>query len=224
MKRQTVKREAYDERAKAGVEEKDEEANGEKGGVLFDVDAIRAEVAELAAEGFKIKELESTLPPMKLDISAPSLATPSPALRSSRSFNGSVDTSGKPEDKPSSFSRPQTNTGPPPPAYNSWDDYDKSAIGGLHSDGSIQMSFDTSYVDKRPAAKSFDLPRPPPREQWAPNPVEPGWSSVSNSLRPSLEKSKTAPSPSKPVNPLRNAWADDDDEFGGEKEMKMTFE
>lgn len=38
------------------------------GGVLFDIDAIRAEVA---SEQMEVKELKSTLPPMKLDINSP---------------------------------------------------------------------------------------------------------------------------------------------------------
>ncbi|KAI9701627.1 MAG: hypothetical protein M1820_006398 [Bogoriella megaspora] len=40
--------------------------------VLFDVDAIRQEAAELAAQGIEIKQLESTLGPMKLEVQSPS--------------------------------------------------------------------------------------------------------------------------------------------------------
>ncbi|KAF2234491.1 DUF726-domain-containing protein, partial [Viridothelium virens] len=36
--------------------------------VIFDVDAIRQEAADLANQGIEIKQLESTLPPMKLDV------------------------------------------------------------------------------------------------------------------------------------------------------------
>lgn len=49
------------------------------GSVLFDIDAIKA---ELASEMLEVKQLESTLPPMKLDLNSPPLtspATPSPS-------------------------------------------------------------------------------------------------------------------------------------------------
>ncbi|KAF2099526.1 DUF726-domain-containing protein, partial [Rhizodiscina lignyota] len=64
--------ETYDERTKAALGNKDDVSKDEEGGVLFDIDAIRTEIAELAAEGIEVKQLESTLPPMKLDMSAPS--------------------------------------------------------------------------------------------------------------------------------------------------------
>ncbi|EHA19034.1 hypothetical protein ASPNIDRAFT_54165 [Aspergillus niger ATCC 1015] len=44
------------------------------GTVLFDIDAIRA---ELASESIEVKQLESTLPPMKLDLSSPASPAPS---------------------------------------------------------------------------------------------------------------------------------------------------
>ena len=220
--------ETYDERTAAALGNKDNVPKEGEGGVLFDVEAIRAEVAELAAEGLQVRELESTLPPMKLDLpaSSPRAGSPAPALKSAKSFNEAVESSSKDADKADTLSRHQTN--PEGPSYDSWDDYEKST-GGLRSDGSIQMTFDTSYAE-RPVQKSFDLPRPPPKEQWPPNPAEPSWSSTPNtqrpsidpSHRPSLEQSKTASA--HPANPTQNAWADEDDEFGGEKEMKMTFE
>lgn len=51
------------------------ESNG-VGNVLFDIDAIRA---ELASEQLEVKQLESTLPPMKLDLNSPSSLTPDPS-------------------------------------------------------------------------------------------------------------------------------------------------
>lgn len=38
-----------------------------RGSLLFDIDAIRAEAASIAASGLEIKELESTLPPLKIE-------------------------------------------------------------------------------------------------------------------------------------------------------------
>ncbi|KAJ5246084.1 hypothetical protein N7468_001067 [Penicillium chermesinum] len=43
------------------------------GSVLFDIEAIRS---ELASEAIEVKQLESTLPPMKLDLNPPSESTP----------------------------------------------------------------------------------------------------------------------------------------------------
>jgi hypothetical protein len=47
-------------------------------------------------------------------------------------------------------------------------------------------------------------------------------------IRPALQTSNTMPvsnrSVSTPMSYERNAWVDDEDEFGKEKEMEMTFE
>ena len=68
--------ETYDETSKAG----DGERQGDPNGPLFDIDAIRREAIELAAEGIEIKQLESTMPPMKIDSSVltPPLRSPEP--------------------------------------------------------------------------------------------------------------------------------------------------
>lgn len=66
---------------------KTEDAEGNNHGILFDVDAIRAELAkdhsgqeeELQLDQLQVRELESTLPPMKLNYSpapSPALSTP----------------------------------------------------------------------------------------------------------------------------------------------------
>lgn len=247
--------ETYDERSKAGLNPADDvQKEGDPdGGVLFDVDAIQAEVAALAAEGIKIKEIESTLPPMKLDLSAPSSRVASPALNRNKSYNDAADPS-KSDDASSTLSRNQSN--PPQPSFNSWEEYEqhsggRNADGGItmsfdtphddgplhtarsHNDESVSMSFDTSFSER--PAKSFDIPRPPPKDHYAPNPVEPSWNSIrrpsasrsrsgSPAHRPPLEQQKTPPSNLPSADQTRNVWSDDDDEFGGEKEMSMTFE
>lgn len=86
-----------------------EDAEGNNHGILFDVDAIRAELAkehngreeDLQLEQLQVRELESTLPPMKLNYSpapSPALSPPPPAtpkapplplLRSPRTTGGS---------------------------------------------------------------------------------------------------------------------------------------
>ncbi|KAK3059911.1 hypothetical protein LTS18_009781, partial [Coniosporium uncinatum] len=59
--------EMYDEKMKAGEAGKGKDsATGED--VMFDIDAIQREVAEIAAQGIEVREIKSTLPPMKLDL------------------------------------------------------------------------------------------------------------------------------------------------------------
>ena len=63
--------EMYDERSNRPTTE--EQANGsdaKDASILFDLDAIKSEAAELAAAGIHIKQLDSTLPPMRLDTMA----------------------------------------------------------------------------------------------------------------------------------------------------------
>lgn len=55
--------ETYDESIKHG----DPDIGGDPDGPLFDIEAIKKEAIELAAEGIEIKQLESTMPPMKID-------------------------------------------------------------------------------------------------------------------------------------------------------------
>lgn len=95
--------ETYDERSKAPVGDgeagagDDDPTNAAGGNVLFDIDAIKAEAAQLAAEGIEIKELKSTLPPMKLNIDRSSgAASPSaPLTPLSPSYNADSRPSGE---------------------------------------------------------------------------------------------------------------------------------
>jgi hypothetical protein len=68
--------ETYDEKSKAESEAKDNpDANGS--GVLFDIEAIRREVADLSIQGIEVKELgDSPLPPMKIELNAKDSSAP----------------------------------------------------------------------------------------------------------------------------------------------------
>ena len=73
--------EMYDERSNRPTAE--DEAGGSEpkdAKILFDIDAIQTEAAELAAAGIHVKQLDSTLPPMRLD-------TASISPKSSRSLS-----------------------------------------------------------------------------------------------------------------------------------------
>ncbi|KAK2610827.1 hypothetical protein N8I77_004225 [Diaporthe amygdali] len=120
--------EVYEDSAKAaangtsssGLEDK----QGNNHGVLFDVDAIRAELAKTQEEeAFPVRELQSTLPPMKL---------PSPGLASSTSPRDSL-----------THTRSMD-------AYTAWGSSNSSSpeqIRPPRRDDEIQMTFDTSFDD-----------------------------------------------------------------------------
>lgn len=191
-------------------EEKDVMADSSKDGavepplVLFDVDAIRKEVAELAAEGIEVKEIESTLPPMKLDLNA-SKTPEVPPLRETKSYNDSVGASGA-AIGPSSTPNLAASTNGTPAKANYYD-YDEFEDG----EQEVSMTFDTSYSSLPAASSAAAIPTPE---------KSPAWPSPSTlPERPVLKSANTTPAP---VNLDHNAWADDDDEFA-EKEIKMTF-
>ncbi|CAM1507010.1 Fc.00g066510.m01.CDS01 [Cosmosporella sp. VM-42] len=189
--------------------EKSDEKKDDNHGVLFDIDAIRAELAKEARYGdpeeLQVREIKSTLPPMKLDVSSlppsprsPALApeqNPRVALRETQSaetipIRDSYETKISREPSPSlsysrapsySYSRPQ-----PPPVYGEDDNHDD-----------IQMTFDTSFEEPKPAV--------PPKDE----PLS----------RPELKPTQTLPNMT-----VTNPWGDpDDDDFGKEKEISMTF-
>lgn len=119
-------------------------------GVLFDVDAMRAELAKETAniepeglEHLQIREIESTLPPMKLDLpsESPSSSQPSPVGKRLSGFRETQST----DALPSRSLQPNTDTGM---AYHS---------DSGHMDDEISMTFDTSFDDSKPADKSNGL-------------------------------------------------------------------
>ncbi|KAF2221874.1 hypothetical protein BDZ85DRAFT_165656, partial [Elsinoe ampelina] len=71
--------ETYDERTKTGPADGTAADASHPGAspnapVMFDVDAILKEVAELSAQGVEIKEIQSTLPPLKVNVEQPARA------------------------------------------------------------------------------------------------------------------------------------------------------
>ncbi|KAM0330016.1 hypothetical protein ACHAQA_004185 [Verticillium albo-atrum] len=189
--------EIYEDSAKAGSasktgeDDKDKDSpDGNNHGVLFDVDAIRA---ELAKDEMQVTELKSTLPPMKLDLNA----SPNPrdnlrgtksADASSLSLRPSHDTRRISEEpSPIGSSRGRIAS----PYYTEPDPY---------REDEVSMTFDTSFDDPPPR------PAPPPKDDPAP-------------ARPEMKSAQTVPNMT-----LRDPWGDpDDDDFGKEKEMTMTF-
>ncbi|KAI1456436.1 DUF726-domain-containing protein [Annulohypoxylon moriforme] len=193
--------EVYEDSKKDGdAPSKTEDKEGNNHGVLFDVDAIRAELAK--EEELEVKELKSTLPPMKLEVSPPppsfsSSASPRDAIHKTKSTGDIYAYGGRSSSFEYRVSQERTPTkslgfGMPPPL----------------EENEIQMTFDTAYSEPH-----HDKPPPPPAKDFPPSP------SPSALSRPEIKSSQTTPNLA-----LKDPWADDDDEeFGKEKEMTMTF-
>ncbi|KAI1180652.1 hypothetical protein F4777DRAFT_528815 [Nemania sp. FL0916] len=158
-----------------GVDESQaKEMGSSNNGVLFDVDAMRAELAR-GGEELPIKELSSTLPPMKLDISPSTQSSSRDMQRETKSVDGT----------------PTLRSGR----------FDRHRFE--HEENDIQMTFDTTERRDSPS------PPPPPIKD---NTITQG------TTRPGMMTSHTTPNLA-----LDDPWADDDEDFGKEKEISMTF-
>ena len=200
-----------------------EDQYGNNHGVLFDIDAIRA---ELASEQMEVKELKSTLPPMKLDLSSSGPANPRASLRETKSFEPPTQASLRtpesklspaPSPRASTTFPPSTSRQPIPHEYNDDEDGDE-----------IQMTFDTSYHS--PSASDSHLPLSSTNSPKFPPPADPV-DRAATLQRPELKSSNTLPVTGSLGGGIgmgamameHNAWADEDEEFGHEKEIEMTF-
>ncbi|KAF2674336.1 DUF726-domain-containing protein [Microthyrium microscopicum] len=192
--------EMYDEKVREGTEDK-EVLEGKANGVLFDIEALRAEVAELAAQGIVVKELpESTLPPMKLDIkSNESLGTPDRMIKadersqsappSKLAFTPPLRSISPSTPQTSQFTKPKTAIAPAAAAGAGT----AAAVGSANPSSTLERSY-----------------------------TAPGINTSSSPFSSSISAGSALPVN---MNLEHNAWADEfDDEFGKEKEMTMTFE
>lgn len=163
------------------------------GSVLFDIDAIKA---ELASEMLEVKQLESTLPPMKLDLNSPPLtspATPSP----------STAKDSKPHEPAEKSPQPNPAQSPPPPPPPPKDE-------------EIQMTFDTSYHE--PPQRSLSSFEPDMYHPDDPRPSRPALRS--SATTPGILGAGAIGATTVGAMALEeNAWAED-----GESEIQMTFE
>ncbi|ROW10820.1 hypothetical protein VPNG_05298 [Cytospora leucostoma] len=116
----------------AGPSSKMEDKDGNNYGVLFDVDAMRAELAKSGAEdALPVRELQSTLPPMKL----PNPANPRDSLTHTRSVDA-FPLYGS----PSVAKHPSVDYGHQP-----------------YEEDEVQMTFDTGFEDSHRAQRSQTL-------------------------------------------------------------------
>lgn len=208
--------ETYEE-SKTQPKMKTEDAEGNNHGVLFDIDAIRA---ELASEQLDIKELKSTLPPMKLKVEGSSSSS---FLRSQSWDERAQDANLKPQaqhERKSSSASPRPSLPEIPKSSPSPQYY-------YEEEDEVQMTFDydepshksqSSYSTRNPFSTSTSSqPNPPIAE-----PTERSAAVQRPELKSSLTEPTALPST---ANLGHNAWADeyDDEDFGQEKEISMTF-
>ncbi|THC93804.1 hypothetical protein EYZ11_006722 [Aspergillus tanneri] len=176
------------------------------GTVLFDIDAIKS---ELASESIEVKQLESTLPPMKLDLNSPSSL--SPVTPSPFAIN---------DTKNVSPSEPVSPSPPEPAGKKVSHDTDARPYG----EDDVQMTFDTSYPE--PPRRSYSSLGPSTSDPY-------GY----NHTRPELRSSATAPvgvgigtgfglgaGSLGAIALEHNAWANHDVGNGEEGEIQMSFE
>ncbi|CUS10187.1 unnamed protein product [Tuber aestivum] len=202
--------ETYDEVKPAGspgmekgwVDPNDPNAGTKDDNVIFDVDAIRAELARVGRDEIQPRELNSTLPPLRANSSL--LNSPMHAdLRHTKSFDHHPSPSyGMSSVSENNASLPSLQNGYHQPSPSSLGNKknriyisDSEDEFGNPRTGEIQMTFDAS-----------PLPSAPPRGS-------------STFCGPEVRTSVTMPTTAGE----RNVWADDDDDFGEEGEMTMTF-
>ena len=251
--------EVYED-GKGGKAGKMEDQDGNNHGVLFDVDAIRAEIArdnrndnnnaaDIDEELLQVREIKSTLPPIKLELNpsntnlTPPTAKPSrQSLRETKSAEPiAAQRQSSPTTTRKSSSSPTPPPPPPPPPYSPRSSLSRTPTtpfpaskaetpttrsssrspyhsyghsqshgyatyggGAPHDDDEeVSMTFDTGFDDG-----DHGLNKPSPSE-----------GSGGSAGRPGMVRSaQTVPNIT-----LADPWADEDEEFGKEKEIQMTF-
>jgi hypothetical protein len=108
------------------------EPNSAPGSVLFDIEAIRA---ELASEAIEVKQLESTLPPMKLDLNRPLGASSTQPVTP-------VEKATTPKEPAPCLPRTASEPQLPTERHST-----RATLGAIpsHPEEAIEMAFDTSF-------------------------------------------------------------------------------
>jgi hypothetical protein len=249
-----VYEDAKGEKGEKGAKTEDKEGNNH--GVLFDVDAIRAEIAkesqnkkdgDFDEELLQVREIKSTLPPIKVDL-PPSTTNPGltpPGRTRGQSLRGTksaeaISSQTLADDKsptlyesrashdPSSTARARTPTFPASKAESNspYHAYGYGNDGGFNDDeDGVQMVFDTGFEDHPKPSFSSPTATATTASPAAAvgSPTAYGGAGQTSSMagsepRPEMRAAQTVPNIT-----LADPWADDDDDFGKEKEIQMTF-
>jgi hypothetical protein len=178
-----------------------EDTPGNNHGVLFDVDAMRAELAR-DQEELQVKELQSTLPPMKIDVPP---EYPRNTLRETKSDNATMTLRAAASPYPGTSPRLSREPSPamPSASFGYQSRNPSQSYGKEDEDDGVQMTFDDSY--REPS----NIPKPPAKDHSFASTVPD---------RPEMKSSRTVPNMS-----LQDPWADEEEDFGKEKEIEMTF-
>ena len=211
------------------------------GTILFDVEAIKR---ELASEMMEVREVESTLPPMQLNLNGSgqleALRTPSPSAKSPRSTLRQTQSSDA-----NLASQPQTHLQLPDRSYsNSRNSSPQPSVGESDCDFAVPRELQSTLPPLRLSSESrspFAALASPMGERQE-QPYSQLTASISNdasiSKRPELKSAATMPLPGSASPPLElgpdakgglnvehNAWADEDDpeDWDKEREVTMTF-
>lgn len=210
--------ETYDDRMREDDEYGSGSADGGSGNVLFDIEAIKA---ELASEQIEVKQLESTLPPMKINLNGTASTAEKPgqspysSLRETKSYEGSMpfgprDVTGNSQASLSNG----TSSNPFDKGYDSYDD----PTSHQSSVENVNKSLNNIHQSPSPSKSSHSIANSPGLTVPAPD-------STQAPQRSELRTSVTSPGSTNGARYEHNAWLDDEDEeFGKEKEVKMSFE
>jgi hypothetical protein len=225
----------------------------ENSNVMFDVEAIRKEAYELARKNpsdieeikahMQVREIQSTLPPMK--ITSPGRAPAGEASSSRTSHSNSTDQPRGTLKHAQSYSG-SSNWGPPLPGH-SGSGYNSPSNGYTSPRHTGESPYYAPTADSENVTMSFESSphKPSPSTHHSNHNNE--WASSSTSIaapeRPSLGRSAaTTPSYGSVGAGVgvgaavgvgagvvasgngSNPWADDDEDFGKEKEVEMSFE
>lgn len=203
--------ETYDERSQKVLEGDEKEAEKlaeESKDVMFDVDAIRQEALKLALEGGDFDEIKQHLQIKEIQSTMPALKVVSPSIGGDSSVGTSA--AGTPAMRQTqSFDEGSTaRTNGDLASTNT--SIDQKTPGDEHYNDGPDHTTDVSEVEV-----SSNRPTTAPTE--APNAEEP-----QPAERPQLRSIATAPVP-EIKSPTDNPWSDEE-EFGREKEVSMSFE
>jgi hypothetical protein len=216
--------ETYDPSStKAGHSRKDSENSLGEGGILFDIDAIRR---ELESEMIEVRELDSTLPPMQISTkpNGSRISSDGPSIEAVLAHQG-LDAGEIAKIKL-------------PPRPDEIDDHHHPSTDGKKVKEEPKMSLDADFDFPMPKELKSTLP-PLKLSPSLPQTFGDATPSPAPPFRPELKTHSTTPNMSSiatggsvavlqpsfaALNLEHNAWADEDEDFGKEREIRMSFE
>lgn len=204
--------------------------SAEGGNVLFDIEAIKA---ELASEQIEVRQLESTLPPMKLNPNGSATdggkapQSPYSSLPETESYDASMALHPKTSADTSQSSLANGSQERENPFNQGYDEYDLSAEAvnlDHRSPGDSKLSFESSVHSPSPQHSSQFIADSP---RGIASPLRGPINETPTPQKAPLQSSLTMPGSASGNIPdmgiEHNAWADEDEYFGPEKEVKLTF-